>query len=454
MKSRLSIRSFIILLTLGVSFAGLVASTRSSASATPAACAASDSSHFTVTTNADDGAGSLRQAMADAQAADGGTVCVSPNLSTILLNSQIDYLGTGTLSLIGNGVVVEGGTNESSGGGIFYIHGLEDPFPPFESHILPLHIDGFTFLHGVAHDGGAVLIRSVDALVTASIFDSNQAVARSVGGAIASWGGEGGSLTVSDSSFVSNTADCNSCGNDGGGAIDVQGIPLTVVRSSFVGNTSTGPGGAIDATNSELTVLASTFVDNISSSGNNNRGGAIYATDTATISFSTFSGNQAQFGSAISALGSSTLWANVFVQPGSTASLCQNSATSSNYNYANETANSCGLVGSSDSSLDSNDPGLGTLSTGPGVQQWRAPGAAIIAIIPNAGCVDPNISSPLSNSTDEVNAPRPPANGGSCTPGAVEPVAQEPPTTTTTTTTEAPATTAVPTELIVPAFTG
>ncbi len=449
MKSRLSIRSFIILLTLGVSFAGLFASTRSSASATPAACAASDSSHFTVTTNADAGAGSLRQAMADAETADGGTVCVSPNLSTIQLSSHITYQGTGTLSLIGNGVIVKGGNNESAGGGIFSFQGVSGR--EFDT-VLPLQIDGFTFLQGVAHDGGAINTQIADVVITNSIFDQNQAVTRSVGGAIASFGGNGpnfesiGSLTVSDSSFTNNTDVCSDCGGDGGGAIDVQGIPLTVVRSSFVGNTSTGPGGAIDASGSDLTVLASTFVDNVSSAGNNNRGGAIYVDGPANISFSTFSGNQAQFGSAISASpGSATLWANVFVKPGSTASLCQNSATSSNYNYANETANSCGLVGSADSSLDSNDPGLGTLSTGPGVQQWRAPGITIIGIIPNAGCVDPNISSPLSNSTDEVNAPRPPANGGSCTPGAVEPVAQEPPTTTTA---------AVSTELIVPAFTG
>jgi hypothetical protein len=408
--------------------------------------------------------------MADAQTADGGTVCVSPNLSTIQLSSHITYQGTGTLSLIGNGVIVKGGNNESAGGGIFSFQGVRgDEFDT----VLPLQIDGFTFLQGVAHDGGAINTQIADVVITNSIFDQNQAVTRSVGGAIASFGGNGpnhesiGSLTVSDSSFTNNTDVCSDCGGDGGGAIDVQGIPLTVVRSSFVGNTSTGPGGAIDASGSDLTVLASTFVDNVSSAGNNNRGGAIYVDGPANISFSTFSGNQAQFGSAISALGSSTLWANVFVKPGSTASLCQNSATSSNYNYANETANSCSLVGSADSSLDSNDPGLGTLSTGPGVQQWRSPGAAIIGIIPNAGCVDPNISSPLSNSTDEVNAPRPPAISGSCTPGAVEPLAQEPPTTststTTTTTTEASTTTLTSntttttegsTEMIVPKFTG
>ncbi|CAB4342771.1 MAG: hypothetical protein F2947_02150 [Actinobacteria bacterium] len=446
MKSRLGIKLCIILLTLSGSFSGLFASTRSNASAIPAACAASDSSHFTVITNADAGAGSLRQAMADAQNANGGTVCVLPNLSTILLSSHITYEGTGTLLLIGNGVIVKGGNNESAGGGIFSFQGVRgDEFDT----VLPLQIDGFKFLQGVAHDGGAINTQIADVVVKNSIFDQNQAVTRSVGGAIASFGGNGpnyesiGSLTVSDSSFTNNTDVCSDCGSDGGGAIDVQGIPLTVIRSSFVGNTSTGPGGAIDVTNSDLTVLASTFVANVSSSGNNNRGGAIYATGAATISFSTFSGNQAQVGSAISALGSSTLWANVFVKPGSTA-LCQNSATSSSYNYANETANSCGLLGTADSSLDSNDPGLGTLSTGPGVQQWRSPGAAIIGIIPNAGCVDPNISSPLSNSTDEVNAPRPPANSGSCTPGAVEPVAQQPPTTTT----------AAPTELLVPAFTG
>ena len=72
--------------------------------ATTSPCAAADASHFSVTTTADSGPGSFRQAMSDAQSANGGTICVSPDLGTISLSSAISYTGTGQLTLDGGGV--------------------------------------------------------------------------------------------------------------------------------------------------------------------------------------------------------------------------------------------------------------------------------------------------------------------------------------------------------------
>gem|GEM_PF-3223793 len=416
------------------------------ASALTTPCADADSSHFTVSNTADTGAGSLRSALADAQTANGGTVCVTPGLGLISLVSHIEYTGTGSLSIIGNDTTVEGGTFEAGGGGLFVFMGVENFDPPFNTVALPLEIRGFTLKNGAAHDGGAILLRNVEGVLTSLTFENNLAQGRSVGGAIAFWGGSTGSLYVSDSSFINNSDDCNSCGSDGGGAIDVQGIDLTVLNSSFVGNSSTGPGGAIDATNSELIVLNSTFVDNVSAGGNYNHGGAVFSTTQAQISYSTFSGNTATTGSAVAALSNSNFYANVLIAPEATAPLCEFTSNTSSYNFANETANSCGFIGTGDSSLDANDAGLGVLSTGPGVQQWRAPGPSIIGLIPNGACLDPGSTAASTATFDEVNAPRPNTVGGPCTPGAVEPVIEPPATTTSTTTSSGTP--------VIPAFTG
>ena len=73
--------------------------TQLSASANSTACASTDSSHFTVSTIQDSGPGSLRQALANAEQANGGTICFTPDLGTITFGSGIDYTGTSTVSL-------------------------------------------------------------------------------------------------------------------------------------------------------------------------------------------------------------------------------------------------------------------------------------------------------------------------------------------------------------------
>ena len=106
-----------------------------------------------------------------------------------------------------------------------------------------------------------------------------------------------GNLSVIDSSFLDNSDSCDSCGQDGGGAIISNGDPITVAGSTFAGNSTSGPGGAIDAGyGGAVLVTDSTFSDNTSTGGNNNLGGAIYATGILDVVASTFVGNERDFG--------------------------------------------------------------------------------------------------------------------------------------------------------------
>ena len=424
----------VLVAVMGTQIAGIGPS-----GATTSPCAATDASHFSVTTTADSGPGSFRQAMSDAQSANGGTICVSPDLGTISLSSAISYTGTGQLTILGNGATLDGGGVTA----LLRLQGpmTRDPMGP-QWTALTLVLTGLNFSNAsVADDGAALWLNAVDASITDATFTGNQATSRHVGGAIAAYyqhnhGGHGpsgppgsscqdciGSLHVVGSSFLNNSATCDCAENhDGGGAIEVsygsQGSTTLIESSSFTGNSSTGPGGAINGGGPDLTVLNSTFVENVSSAD----GGAIYDYGSSpNVAYSTFLGNQAASGSAISAIQGQApqLYANVFFVVSLTASLCDLAASASGYNYANEAANSCGLSGVGDSSLSTNDPQLGILSTGPGMLQWMTPGPTIRGLIPNAACNDPYLPQGVSAATDELGFSRPSTPGVSCTPGAI-----------------------------------
>ncbi|MGB7188695.1 MAG: choice-of-anchor Q domain-containing protein, partial [Acidobacteriaceae bacterium] len=76
-------------------------------------------------------------------------------------------------------------------------------------------------------------------------------------------------LIVTNSTFYHNTSSASSGGGSGGG-ISSNGGAVTVINSTFVGNTLAGAnsfGGAIVAVNGTLTVVNSTFYGNSASSG-------------------------------------------------------------------------------------------------------------------------------------------------------------------------------------------
>jgi uncharacterized repeat protein (TIGR01451 family) len=106
-----------------------------------------------------------------------------------------------------------------------------------------------------------------------------------------------GTLTVSDTTFSNNYAGGYiTGGGNGGGAIYTQGA-LTVVGSTFTGNSS-APGGAILISSGTVTITSSTFTGNTALGAY--AGGAILLNTvaTATITDTTFSGNAAGAGLA------------------------------------------------------------------------------------------------------------------------------------------------------------
>lgn len=160
-------------------------------------------------------------------------------------------------------------------------------------------------------DGGAIYVERLSTLtLTNSAINSSTAAN---GGAIAlnGWGSSdaGGTLIVTNSSFSGNSSTANAIpgGGNGGGALYITGgSTATVSGSTFSGNNSVN-GGGIHMLGANLTVTDSTFTGN---SANNTAGGggggAIYVDGTKNfsgvidISLSTFSNNQTnQLGGAI-----------------------------------------------------------------------------------------------------------------------------------------------------------
>jgi predicted outer membrane repeat protein len=179
------------------------------------------------------------------------------------------------------------------------------------------------------NEGGALYNDSGTATLTNVTISSNGAT--DYGGAIRNF--NGGTVNLNGGSVSDN----RTLGNDGGGitnsdlgsTISVNGTSFTnnstpasggaianiyqqgtveITGATFTGNTAGGSvGGAIyNGENGTLTVADSTFTDNIASGGSD-QGGAIYNGGTsATITGSSFSGNQAYYGSAIATGGLTT----------------------------------------------------------------------------------------------------------------------------------------------------
>ena len=144
-----------------------------------------------------------------------------------------------------------------------------------------LTIRNSSISNNTSEESGAIDNEGGTLTISNSSFSGNSA-ARYRGGAIYSYG----TLSISNSSFSDNSA------NWEGGAI-VNGGELSINNSSFSGNSAVvrgRAGGAIYNRHGTLTVTNSSFSDN--SAGGD--GGAIYNRyETLSISNSTFSGNSA-----------------------------------------------------------------------------------------------------------------------------------------------------------------
>jgi hypothetical protein len=275
---------------------------------------------FTVSSLADNGAGSLRQAVVDANAQAGAdTIDFAEGLlGTIILNGgQLSITDHLTIDGPGADLLAVSGNGQSR---VFNINAG-----------LTVAIDDLTITDGRAVGGGGGILNTGSTLtLDRVVLSNNQAVGAGApgglgrGGAVANQGGA--NLIVSDSLFTQNRALGAIGGQGNGGAINNNGSRLTVNRSTFVGNqgvagsngASAFGGGINNAQGSTATVRESTFIGNQAVGGDGGvvpgiltfeligggMGGAIRnGGGTITVESSTFTGNQAIGGNGGSAAG-------------------------------------------------------------------------------------------------------------------------------------------------------
>ena len=281
---------------------------------------ASANAALVVSTLADSGVGSLRQAMLDANSAAGvdtitftagltGTIDVQSDLP--VLDEGIDLQGPGasvitidggwtaaggaatghSLFVLGDidvsegastisGVTITGGNSsdnpDNSGGAIQKYYGDAD-----------LTITDVVLTGNFAdNDGGAVSLYATDGTVTIrdSVISNN--VAADDGGALSANGDGALVLTLNNVEITGNTAV-----SDGGGLYLYEGS-FTIVNSTIDGNTTDGDGGGIHFYGGSLTL------NNVEITGNDaaENGGGLYSNDgSLTIVDSTISGNSALY---------------------------------------------------------------------------------------------------------------------------------------------------------------
>lgn len=323
-------------LALGMLFAGAWA--LQGAQAAPEAT-------LVVTTTADSGVGSLRQAIADANSNPGADT-ISFNLSNcpclIALTSALPTI-TDSLTLSGPGaemlaldggdlvrvleignipvavseVTVQNGYANGLGGGI--------------SSYGPLTLTNVAVLSNTANSGGGVAVQEEDVVVMGGRFQNN--LSQIGGGGLYVLGGPSLANRVSLSSveFMSNTAlvgggalvargalqvtdslfSNNHCTNTGcqGGAMHGDG-PIALTGTQFINNTAAGMGGG--AYVSGTTALVDTLFQN-NVSFNEHGGGLALAGGGLTMSAAQFVGNSAQgYGGGVYALATLTAQDSLF----------------------------------------------------------------------------------------------------------------------------------------------
>lgn len=231
---------------------------------------------FTVTNTNDTGAGSLRQAVLDSNAAAGS--------DTIVFDSSFSTQKTITLA---SPITINPATGDSltitgPGRDLLTVSGNSAVQIFFVSAGDTASVGGMTLANGKNNNGGAGIDNRGNLTVANAAFISN--MTNNEGGAISTQG----ALTVSNTTFKSNSA-----GNGGAIAIDANGS-ATISNSTFADH-ATGYGGAI-ANDGVLNVSDCTFTNNQATSGSATGlgGGAIYCnsgTKVSSVTSSTFTGN-------------------------------------------------------------------------------------------------------------------------------------------------------------------
>ena len=225
---------------------------------------------FTVTNTNDAGAGSLRQAVLDTQAAPGAdTIVFDPAVfnvpRTITLASQI-ALSSGSQPI--DDVTIVG-----PGPDLLTISGNDAVRHFTTQNGDTTSISGMTLTGGRAVAGGS--INNVGMTTLTNIHFVQNTTTTGGGGAIYSGGNgtTGGILNIANCEFINNTA---AGAGHGGGAMELHSGVATISNCTMTGNTSSGGGGAM--LNGAATLIRGTIISQSTSGapGNADGGGAIY----------------------------------------------------------------------------------------------------------------------------------------------------------------------------------
>ncbi|MFZ5920285.1 MAG: choice-of-anchor Q domain-containing protein [Chloroflexota bacterium] len=221
----------------------------------------------TVTTDADNGAGSLREKIAD-PACD--TIDFD-NDYTIPLASELNIDRNLTIDGAGHNVTVSGDTNSDGTGDVR----MFDVYPG-----VTFNLNQLTATKGNAGSGGGIYNNGGTLNVTNSTFSGNNAP---YGGAIYN---NDGTVSLTNGTFSANSA------SNGGAIFNFSGA-VHIINSTFESNTTTSSGGGIYIRAGIVNITSSTFSGNRASTGG--AGGAIALSGIATLNItnSTFSGNTA-----------------------------------------------------------------------------------------------------------------------------------------------------------------
>jgi LPXTG-site transpeptidase (sortase) family protein len=393
------------------------------------------SSEITVTTNADSGAGSLRQAIADV--CDGGTISFD-NDYTIPLASQLTIIKEMTITGSGHAVTVSG----ESKGRVFEVNNDSGTVTLNELSVINgvvtgsekgggienlgrLNVTKSTLTNNTAALIGGGIYNNGNLTVTDSTLTGNMGSETGAGGGIGN--GMSGVATITNSSLTGNTA------NDGGGLFNDAFGTMTIRESTLTGNAATGSyGGGGGINNSgDLSVDDSSITGNSAYSG----GGIMNVGGSLTIRNSTLSGNTSSLGGGIYNYTGATLTVRNATISGNTASMgsgiynhsmlnlhntiLANSPTggdchteggtvTADHNLITTTANACGLYNGVSGNIIGQDPLLGTLGAYGGSTQS-------IALLPGSPALD---AGSICEAADQRGISRP--QGPACDIGAYE----------------------------------
>lgn len=235
---------------------------------------------LTVTNTNDSGAGSLRDAIANANPGD--TIVFSLTLpATVTLSSELDITQTLTISGPGASLLTVSGNNATRV--ISVTSGTQ------------LNLSGISISNGyVTESGGAGIYNSGILNISNAMLYLNNWWGPFGTCPVAGGGGgiyNSGTLNITNTVFSANTA--GACNDSGGGIYSNSGI-VSINNGTFSGN-GAGWGGAINSDSGTLIIINSTF------SGNNQSftGGGIVSRGNTVITGTTFSSNGASRGGGI-----------------------------------------------------------------------------------------------------------------------------------------------------------